>query len=103
MTKLLSIVDGIYSAIFKGLIKNIPPSDVLDGISNNVVSVGNKTFNALSFACPNVEYLVDTSLSQCECQVNGIKVTMSLEYNEIKAVFMHFKINLIYYSNSNTT
>ena len=73
MTKLLSIADGsfdgIYSARFKGLIKNLPPSDVLDGISKNVVSVGNEIFKVPSFTCLNVEYLVDMSLSQCECAI----------------------------------
>jgi hypothetical protein len=73
MTELLSIadgsLDGVYSARFKGLIKNLPPSDVLDEISKNVVSVGNEIFKVPSFTCPNVEYLVDMNLAQCECPV----------------------------------
>ena len=73
MTKLRSItdgsIDGVYSARFNRLIKNLPPSDVLDRISKNVVSVGNEIFKVPSFTSPNVEYLVDMSLSQCECPI----------------------------------
>jgi hypothetical protein len=75
MTKLLSIADGsfdgVYSARFKGLMKNLPPSHVLDDILKNVVSVGNEVFKVPSFTCANVEYLVDMNLSQCECPIGS--------------------------------
>ncbi len=75
ITKLLSIadgsLDGVYSARFKGLIKNLPPSDVLDEISKNVVSVGNEIFKVPSFTCTNVQYLIDMNLSQCECPIGS--------------------------------
>ena len=73
MTKLLSIadgsLDGVYSARFKGLMKNLPPSDVFDEISKNVVSVGEEIFKVPSFTCPDVEYLVSMNLPQCECPI----------------------------------
>ena len=70
-TKLLSIADGsfdgVHSGRFKGLVKNIPPVDVLDEIANNVISVGYEIFNAPSCSNPSIEYVVDMNLARCKC------------------------------------
>lgn len=56
--KLLSIADGsfdgVHSGRFKGLMKNIPPVDVLDEIANNVISVGHGLVNVPSFSNPSI-------------------------------------------------
>ncbi len=75
--KLLSIADGsfdgIYSGRFKGLVKNMPPVNVLNEIATKVVSLGNETFKVPSFSNPDLEYLVDMNLGRCECPkgING--------------------------------
>ena len=75
--KLLSIAegsfDGIYSGRFKGLVKNLPPINVLDEIAMQVESVGSETFKVPSFSNPDITYLVDMNLARCECpkDMNG--------------------------------
>ena len=69
--KLLSIAegsfDGIYSGRFMGVVKNMPPVNVLDEIATKVESVGNETFKVPSFSNPDIVYLVDMNLARCEC------------------------------------
>ena len=66
--KLLSIAevlfDGIYSGKFKGVVKNMPPVNVLDEIATKVESVGNETFKAPSFSNPDIVYLVDMNFGK---------------------------------------
>ena len=68
--KLLSIAegsfDGIYSGRFKGLVKNLPPINVLDERAMQVESVGSETFKVPSFSNPDITYLVDMNLARCE-------------------------------------